>query len=91
MQEDNFSFLINKMSTIGIATATKTVTITSVAILSVNVTLGVSALITVVLMCDGNAIQQQQIVMEGSDYTGWGSDDSYVNAFVLRVLGFTAS
>jgi hypothetical protein len=37
----------------------------------------------------GKVIDSKQLMMEGEDYEGWGSDDQYIIDFVCRKLGFT--
>lgn len=37
----------------------------------------------------GKVIDSKQLMMEGEDYEGWGSDDQYIIDFVCKKLGFT--
>ena len=43
------------------------------------------------LNADGNAVKNETIRIEGSEYTAWGTDDDYLTALVMQKLGLSAS
>ena len=38
---------------------------------------------------DGDLIESKNFILEGSDYSAWSSDDSYITNYVLEKLGMT--
>lgn len=71
-------------------TITTTQVVKSVEIDSIEVKLNQSASLMVKLLdSDGRLVNIERVTMEGSDYSSWGNDDTYVTTFVLTKLGLT--
>jgi len=71
-------------------TTTTTATIASFTVRVADINLFESATLYVQLFdADGVFLSDKVIQMSGSDYTSWGSDDSYINRFVANNLGAT--
>lgn len=71
-------------------TITTSLIVKSIEIMSTEVKLNESAYFKVRLLDEnGNLINVEKIVMEGTDYSNWGSDDNYVIDFILTSLGLT--
>jgi hypothetical protein len=49
----------------------------------------VSAKITVSLYNDGIHLCNEEVLMEGEAYNNWGSDDTYLENFILNYYGMT--
>ncbi len=65
-------------------------TVKSIEIDSVQVKLNESATFVVKQLDEnGQLIGVEMVQMTGADYTGWGSDDTYVTNFILTKLGLT--
>jgi len=55
-------------------------------VLSSHVTLNVTF-----FNAQGNPVKNEMVKIEGSEYAGWGVDDSYLTNIVLQRLGLTLS
>ncbi len=62
---------------------------TGFCVLAVVVKVGVSAVIKVGLYVGANLVSTQSVDLVGSDYQAWGTDDSYIQDFAMRKLGFS--
>lgn len=52
-----------------------------------SMTLGISATIAVVIMTEDNSVIDTRVyILEGEDYTNWGSDDLYIQHWVQEKL-----
>ena len=60
--------------------------ITGFEINQIHVKLNVSAEVFVYLKNGDNIVASEMILIEGSDYTNWGSDDNYINIFINNYL-----
>ncbi len=67
---------------------TTTQTVTRLEIELVNLVLGTSARFSVRQFNDRNIIDVSFVEMSGDDYKAWGSDDNYVENYILNTLGF---
>jgi hypothetical protein len=67
-------------------TVTNTVTHNLLAfnIVSVSVVPNVSASLYITFITDTTAILSRMVTLTGDDYAGWGSDDSYLTAYVAE-------
>ncbi len=66
---------------------TTTTTITQLRILSVMVTLGYSASITVLLLDDASQEKERKTIdLTTEEYAGWGEDDQYIIDLVLSKI-----
>jgi len=64
-------------------------TITSVKISIQSMVLYESVTCRAILMAGNDIYSVQNVVISGEDYKNWGNDDTYIENFVLNVLGFT--
>lgn len=55
----------------------------------ISIVKNVLARINVALYRDGIHLATEEITMEGEDYANWGSDDTYLEEFVLSYYGMT--
>ena len=67
------------------------VNITSVQIRVINLDLFKCVSINATLMSNDNYVDSKQFQLEGTDYTNWGNDDSYIINYVLNQLGLSQS
>lgn len=67
------------------------VDITNVQIRVMNLVLFQSVNVNVVLMSDNTFIESKNYVLEGTNYTSWMNDDTYIVDYVLGQLGLTQS
>ena len=68
----------------------KNKTIKSIQIENGTVVLNKKATFVVKLLGDNNILLGIEIVtLAGTDYTNWGSDDTYITTYVLKSLGLT--
>lgn len=63
-------------------------TITKIGIEIVNLVLGSSARFCVKKYSGGAIVDIAFVDILGPDYTAWGSDDKYIENFILSALGF---
>ena len=67
-------------------TKTDITTLTSFEINQIQVRLNTSADIFVYLKAGDNIVASDMILIEGADYTNWGSDDQYIIEFIKVYL-----
>jgi hypothetical protein len=67
------------------------VNVTNIQIRVMNLILFQSVAVNVVLMSDNTFIESKNYVLEGTNYTSWMNDDTYIVDYVLAQLGLTQS
>lgn len=80
------------MSTINVQSKeiVTTQTVTQIEIGEGNIQLNQSARFPVKLLdSNGNLVQFEFVTIEGSDYSNWASDDTYITNLILTRLGVT--
>ena len=65
---------------------TTTKTITSFEIMDINVELNSSAKLYIYLKNDDEIIYFENIILNGTDYDNWGSDDTYIVNYITNYI-----
>jgi hypothetical protein len=68
-----------------------TVDITSIQVRVMNIVLFKSVNLNVILFSNNNYVDSKNYLLEGTDYTNWSNDDTYIIDYVLNKLGLTAA
>jgi hypothetical protein len=64
-------------------TITTSYTISNFEITELVINLNVQAIVNVILMDDsGNYLGNRTYILEGTDYTSWGKDDTYIISYI---------
>jgi hypothetical protein len=66
-----------------------TMNVTSVQIRVMNLILFTSVNLSVTLMADNSFVDSKTFLLQGTDYTSWNNDDTYIVNYVLAQLGLT--